>query len=145
MAILRYLDGCYPTPSLWPADARIAAQVEAAASLIATDIHPVNNLKVGQKLKSMGHTQEDVVEWMNHWMREGLLAFNALLPNDCLFCFDNTPGIADICLVPQLYNAHRWGTDLVGLDRLIDIEQRCLKLDAFDAARPENQPDAQAS
>lgn len=145
MAILRYLDACYPSPPLWPSDERSAAQVDAAANLIASDIHPINNLKVGQKLKTMGHTQEDVVEWMNHWMRIGLVAFDSLLPKNCLFCFDDTPGIADICLVPQLYNAHRWGTDLAGLERLIDIEQRCLNVNAFDAALPENQPDAQAS
>jgi len=143
MAILRYLDVISPTPALWPQHPVQAAKEEAAALLIATDIHPVNNLKVGQQLKSMGHSQDDVVTWMNHWMREGFTAFQQLLPPDTTFCFGETPGIADVCLVPQLYNAHRWGTDMTGLDRLTNIEQRCLALPAFDKARPENQPDAQ--
>jgi len=142
MSILRYLDTAVPTTPLWPQHPLEAAKVDAAALLIATDIHPVNNLKVGQQLKSMGHTQDDVVSWMNHWMREGLTAFQALLPSNTPLCFGDTPGLADICLVPQLYNAQRWGTNMAGLERLTDIEQRCLALPAFDKARPENQPDA---
>ena len=78
-------------------------------------------------------------------MREGLLAFARLLPSDTPFCFANAPGLADVCLVPQLYNAHRWGTDLIGLERLTDIKQRCLALSAFDKARPEQQADAPSS
>lgn len=142
MSILRYLDAEFPTAPLWPENPLEAAKVEAAALVIATDIHPVNNLKVGQRLKSIGHTQDHVVSWMNHWMREGFTAFQALLPSNTTFCFGDTPGLADICLVPQLYNAHRWSADMSGLERLAEIEQRCLALPAFDKARPENQPDA---
>lgn len=145
MAILRYLEAISPTPALWPENPIKAAEVEAAAQLIATDIHPVNNLKVTRRLKALGQEQIDTVEWMNHWMQRGLTAFAALLPSDQPFCFGDKPGLADICLVPQLYNAHRWGTTLEGLETLTDIEQRCLSLPAFDKARPERQPDAQPS
>lgn len=118
-----------------------AAQVRAAAMVVACDIHPVNNLKVGAKLKSMGHDQDDVVAWMNDWMIRGFTAFQALIPKDTAYCFGDAPGLADICLIPQLYNAHRWGCDLSPFTRLTEIEARCLALSAFDTARPETQPD----
>lgn len=141
MAILRYLEAAHPNPALLPQDPVEAAKIEAAAMVIATDIHPVDNLKVVQHLKSMGHGPQDTQDWMNHWMREGLMAF-AKLTGDGPYCFGETPSLADICLIPQLYNAHRWGTDLLGLEHLLDIENHCLKHQAFEQARPENQPDA---
>lgn len=141
MAILEWLEAAHPAPALLPADPIAAAQVRAAAMVVACDIHPVNNLKVGGKLKQMGHTQDEVVDWMKDWMTLGFAAFQALLPRDATFCFGDTPGLADICLIPQLYNAHRWGCELSAFQRLADIETRCLALPAFDAARPENQPD----
>jgi glutathione S-transferase len=79
---------------------------------------------------------------MNDWMTRGFTAFDALIARDTAFCFGDAPGLADLCLVPQLYNAHRWGCDLARFARLTEIETRCLALPAFDAARPENQPDA---
>ncbi|MFV0493132.1 MAG: maleylacetoacetate isomerase [Pseudorhodobacter sp.] len=141
MAILDYLDATYPDPALLPRDPLAAAQVRAAAMVIACDIHPVNNLKVGARLREMGHDQAEVVAWMNDWMRQGLTAFARLIRPDTPYCFGDRPGLADLCLIPQLYNAHRWGTDLGGLVRLTDIETRCLDLPAFAAARPEAQPD----
>lgn len=142
MAILDYLDAVYPTPALLPADPVAAAQVRAAALVVACDIHPVNNLKIGAKLKQMGHSQDEVVAWMNDWMTRGFAAYQALLPEGPRFSFGDTPGLADLCLVPQLYNAHRWGCDLTPFERLTEIEAACLALPAFDAARPEHQPDA---
>ena len=142
MAILEWLEAAHPNPALLPTDPVNAAHVRAAAMVVAADIHPVNNLKVGGKLKQMGHTQDDVVAWMNDWMTRGFTAFQALLPTDTPFCFGDVPSLADICLIPQLYNAHRWGCDLSGFFRLTEIEERCLALPAFDAARPETQPDA---
>lgn len=141
MAILRYLDQIVPAPPLLPDDPFEAAKVNAAAMIIASDIHPINNLKVIGRLKAMGHGQDETVAWMNHWMREGLRAFNSLI-GDGPFCFGSEPTIADICLIPQLYNAHRWSTDLAGLDRLLDIERNCLSLAPFNRARPEVQPNA---
>jgi len=142
MAILEWLEAVHPEPALLPTDPVAAAQVRAAAMIVAADIHPVNNLKVGGKLKQMGHSQDVVVAWMNDWMTRGFAAFQALLSEDTPFCFGDAPGLADICLIPQLYNADRWGCDLTDFTRLTEIEARCLALPAFDAARPENQPDA---
>ncbi|MBV7379791.1 maleylacetoacetate isomerase [Maritimibacter dapengensis] len=142
MAILDWLEDTHPEPALLPTDPIERAHARAAALGIATDIHPVNNLRVVGRLKSMGHTQDEAIDWMNHWMTEGFAAFQTLIRPDTPFCFGDTPGLADICLVPQLYNARRWGTDLAPFARLTEIEGRCLALPAFDAARPEAQADA---
>ncbi len=142
MALLDWLDRAYPDPALLPEEPVARAHVLAAALGIATDIHPVNNLRVVAKLKGMGHSQDEAVDWMNDWMERGFAAFSQLIRDDTLFCFGNTPGLADICLIPQLYNARRWGLDLAPYDRLTEIEARCLAIPAFDNARPENQPDA---
>jgi maleylacetoacetate isomerase len=142
MAILDWVEETHPDPALLPAGPMQRAHVRAAALSIATDIHPVNNLRVVQKLKQFGHSHDETVAWMNGWMQDGLAAFARLIRPDTPFCFGDTPGLADLCLVPQLYNAHRWGCDLAGFPRLREIEARCLALPAFDAARPETQPDA---
>ena len=142
MAILDYLDTVSPVPPLWPKDPALRAHVLAAALVMATDIHPVNNLKVLQRLKDMGHSQDDCVDWMTHWMVAGLTAFDALIDPDTPYCFGTEPTLADICLVAQLYNAHRWGVSLAPFARLAEIEQRCLALPAFAAAHPDTQPDA---
>ncbi|MEQ8589624.1 MAG: maleylacetoacetate isomerase [Roseitalea porphyridii] len=142
MAILDWLEETVPEPALLPADPVERAQVRAAALVIATDIHPVNNLRVIGRLKAMGHDQDACVDWMNDWMSRGFETFAQMIHTDTPFCFGHSPGLADLCLVPQLYNAHRWSCDLSGFSRLTDIEQRCLALSAFDEARPENQPDA---
>ncbi|MGB0929008.1 MAG: maleylacetoacetate isomerase [Pikeienuella sp.] len=143
LAILEYLDHIAPEPALLPTDPVQRAQVQAAAQVIATDIHPVNNLKIVARLKSEhGLSGDDGIEWMRHWMTEGFHAYQALLPDGPTFSFGNTPQLCDICLVAQLYNAHRWGVDMTPFGRLLQIEEHALKLPAFDAARPENQPDA---
>lgn len=142
MAILEWLDEARPTPALLPEDLQSRAKVRAAALIIASEIHPVNNLRVLNRLKSMGHDAATTRDWMAHWMHEGFEAFDHLIEPHGAFCFGPTPGLADICLVPQIYNARRWGADLSAWPRLSEIEARCLDLPAFDAARPENQPDA---
>lgn len=142
MAILDWLDETHPEPPLLPADPLARTRVRAAALTIATDIHPVNNLRVIARLKAMGHSQDETVAWMNDWMTRGFTAFADLIAPKGPFCFGEAPGLADLCLVPQLYNARRWGCDLAPFPRLTEIEARCLALAAFDAARPENQPDA---
>ncbi|MDM8165566.1 maleylacetoacetate isomerase [Roseovarius sp.] len=142
MAILDWLDETHPKPPLLPTGPAARARVRAAALAIATEIHPINNLRVLDQLKSMGHGQAEIVDWMNTWMSRGLVAFAGMIANDTPFCFGKTPGLADICLVPQLYNAHRWGCDLDPFRRLREIEARCLALPAFDGARPEQQHDA---
>ncbi|EKD60513.1 MAG: Maleylacetoacetate isomerase [uncultured bacterium] len=142
MAILEWLDETYPTPPLLPPDPILRAKVRAAAQVIASEVHPVNNLRVLTRLKAMGHDQTDTVAWMKHWMVQGFDAFAALISPTEAFSFGATPGLADLCLVPQLYNARRWGVDLAPYPHLVEVESRCLALSAFDAARPEAQADA---
>ncbi len=142
MSILDYLDAAYRAPRLLPVDPVDAAKVRAAAFVIACDIHPVNNLKVVSAIKGLGHSQAEVVDWMNSWIHRGLTAYQAMLPEDTDFSFGDSPTLADICLIPQLYNARRWGADLTSMTRLLDIETRCLALPAFALAQPDRQPDA---
>lgn len=142
MAILTYLENIAPSPSIFPTDPLERARVEAAAQIIASDIHPVNNLKIRKRLGAMGHEQPEIVEWMNHWMAEGLSAYQALIRKDTLFSFGDEPSLADICLIPQLFNAHRWKLNQAPIARLFEIEAAALKHPAFEAANPNNQPDA---
>lgn len=142
IAILEWLDEAHPETHLLPEDTFERARHRAAAMTIATDTHPVNNLKVVNRIKSMGHDGEEATAWMRHWMEEGFAAFQSHIEDDTPYCFGDAPGYADLCLVPQLYNAHRWGLDLTPFTRLTEIETRCLDDPAFDAARPQNQPDA---
>ena len=143
LAIIDYLEGIQPKPALLPYRQPERALVMAAAHVVALDIHPVNNLRVVQRLKTMGHGPEETAGWMRHWMNEGLSAFQAMIGTDTPFAFGDAPGLADICLVAQLYNAHRWGLDLTPFARLTEIEGNCLALEAFARARPEAQPDAE--
>jgi maleylacetoacetate isomerase len=142
MAILEWLDEAHPEPALLPAGPVARAHVRAAALVIASEVHPVNNLRVINRLKAMGHSQDETVDWMRHWMARGFEAFAQLIDQHTPFAFGAAPGLADLCLVPQIYNARRWGLDLSPFPRLTGIEERCLALPAFDAARPEAQPDA---
>lgn len=142
MAILDYLDQVAPAPALLPTgDAFQRARILAAAMAFATDVHPVNNLKVVKRVRSLSD-EESGVAWMRHWMADGFRAYEQLIDKAGDFSFGDAPSLADICLVAQAYNAHRWGVDLQPYPRVVEIEQRCLALPAFDAARPENQKDA---
>ena len=146
LAIIEYLDTTHPTPPLFPTDPIERAQVQAAAQVIAVDTHPVNNLRVVQHLDTeFGATPKDKAAWMRHWMEPGFDALQKLVRHDTHFAFGDNPTLADICLTAQYYNARRWGLDLSPYARLTEIEQNCLTLPAFDAARPENQPDATAA
>ncbi len=143
LAIVEYLDITRPSPPLLPADPIQRARVKASALVIAADMHPVNNLRVVQHLGAkFSATPEDKAEWMCHWMRSGFDALLQMVQQNTEFAFGDAPGFADICLTAQYYNARRWGLDLAPYARLTEIEQNCLALPAFDAATPENQPDA---
>jgi maleylacetoacetate isomerase/maleylpyruvate isomerase len=144
LAIIEFLDETYPTPSLLPRDPLLRARARAAAQSIACDVHPINNLRVAQYLKrTLGHSQDDVVSWMRHWMRVGFDAYARIIDQTGPFSFGASPSIADLCLVPQLYNAQRWGVDLGGLERLLTIEKACRGIEGFRRASPELQPDAE--
>lgn len=143
LAIIDYLDALRPEPAILPTEPLVRAKVMAAAHAVALDIHPVNNLRVVQHLEAMGHSKAETLEWMLHWMREGLAAYQAMIRPDTPFSFGDTPDLADICMVAQLYNGRRWGLDLAPFERIVEIEQNCLELDAFQRAQPEAQPDAE--
>lgn len=146
LAIVEYLEETHPQPALLPAAALDRARVRAIAQAIACDIHPVNNLRVLQYLtRELGASEEQKNAWYRHWIGVGLQAVEAMLAGDArtgAFCHGDTPGLADCCLVPQVYNAERFGVDMAPYHTVRRIVQTCLALDAFQAARPENQPDA---
>jgi maleylacetoacetate isomerase len=149
LAILEYLDEIWPSPQLLPAVARDRQRVRALAQLVACDVHPLNNLRVLQYFEhEWGVPQPERDNWVRHWIEDGFAAMEAMLhqhPSTGIFCDGDVPTIADCCLVPQVYNARRFGIDLAPYPTMVRIEQACLALPAFDAARPENQPDAPAS
>lgn len=144
LAICEYLDETHPSPPLLPGSALDRARIRAFALAIAADTHPVQNLRVLQRLRGMGVPEPDVMEWARWAIGSGLAACAALLPSaEHMFCFGNSPGLADLCLVPQLYNARRFGLPLDGLERLLAIEAACNALSEFAAAAPDRQADAQ--
>ena len=146
LAILEYLEETRPQPPLLPVDAAGRARVRALAQLVACDIHPLNNLRVLQFFDRQWNVpQAERDDWVLYWMREGFAAMETMLaasPDTGRYCHGDMPGLADCCLLPQLYNARRFTLDLARFPTLRRIEAACLQLPAFDAARPENQPDA---
>ena len=148
MAIIEYLDETHPTPALLPATPLARARVRALAQMVACDIHPLNNLRVLQYFEGTWNVpQAEREDWVKHWIVEGFTAVETLLAEDAatgVYCHGQTPGLADCCLVPQVFNARRFGVDMAAFPTLLRIEQACLALPAFDQARPENQPDANA-
>lgn len=142
LAMLEYLDEIQPQPALLPADPVLRAQVRAAAQSVAVDLHPVNNLRIAKYLRAeFAQGDEGVTAWMRHWMAEGLAATEKLVGAGP-FAFGDAPTQADLCIVPQLYNARRYGLDLSPYPRLTAIDALAATLPAFQAAAPESQPDA---
>ncbi|MGE3146905.1 MAG: maleylacetoacetate isomerase [Pseudorhodoplanes sp.] len=143
LAIIEYLDEVYPDPPLLPADDIERAQVRAAAQLVACDIHPLNNTSTLNYLK--GPLQQDqaaVDAWYRYWVENGFAALETMLrPGP--YAFGSRVTVADLCLVPQVFNARRFKADLSAFPKIAAVEAACLKLPAFDKARPENQPDAE--
>lgn len=146
VAILEYLDETWPEPPLLPAAARDRQRVRSIAQAIACDIHPLNNLRVLQYFSHGWHVpQPERDAWVQHWIQDGFAALEGMLadhPSTGTFCEGNTPTLADCCLVPQVYNARRFAVDLGPYPTIVRIEKACLALPAFEAARPEHQPDA---
>jgi len=147
LAIIEYLDERYPNPPLLPAPAPDRALVRSMALVIACEVHPIQNLRVLKYLKDeFKHSDDDVNHWAQHWIDLGLAALQEMVmaaPIRGRFCFGDTPSLADICLVPQLANARRFGCDLALYPKLLEIEANCSTLPAFAAAAPEKQPDAE--
>jgi maleylpyruvate isomerase len=143
LAICEYLDAVYPEPALLPDDPFQRARVQSFAQVIACDTHPIQNLKILNRLRKAGLDENAVNTWARLTIDEGLSACAALLgaaPTGN-FCFGNQPTLADVCLVPQLGNARRFNVEL-RWPRLLDIERNCSGLPAFREAAPELQPDA---
>lgn len=145
LAICEYLDETRPEPPLLPRDPVARAKARAFAQAIACDIHPVQNLKVLNRLAALGLDADARNAWARGVIEEGLAACEALLAagGGRPFCFGAAPGLADLCLVPQLFNARRFGADLSGVPRLLKIEAACAAMPAFRDAAPERQPDAE--
>ncbi len=147
LAIIEYLEERFPKPALLPADAADRALVRSMALLIACEIHPIQNLRVLLYLKKhLNHSDDEVNNWAQHWITLGLSALEQMrlsLSKPGVFCFGDTPTLADICLVPQLANARRFGVNLSPFPSILNVEQNCLALSAFIDAAPEKQPDAE--
>jgi maleylacetoacetate isomerase len=141
LSIIVYLDQVYPDPPLMPRDPADGAHVRAMALAVACDIHPLNNLRVLKYLKNeLGHSQEEIDAWYVHWITEGLAALEAMAaPRAGAFLFGDSPTIADVCLVPQLYNARRFNAPLELYPTLLRADGNANRIEAFAAASPERQ------
>lgn len=143
LAIIDYLEDIAPQPALLPTDPVLKAQVRAVAQVVACDIHPVQNLKVLQRLRDLGLSEEQVQQWAATTIDEGLDAIDKLLADQPgPFAFGDAVTLADLFIVPQLGNARRFGVEL-RWPRLVALEEACMALDAFKSAAPGNQPDAE--
>jgi maleylacetoacetate isomerase len=146
LAILEYIDETHPRTPLLPAHAAGRARVRALSQMIACDIHPLNNLRVLNYLSR--ELQVDAAKkdaWYRHWVALGLAAFESALARGSdtgRFCHGDTPGMADCCLIPQVFNAQRFECDMAGYPTMMRINDACMELDAFQRASPARQPDA---
>ena len=143
LAIIEYLDETHPEPALLPKDPVARAKARALAELVACDIHPLNNIGPLRYLKNvMGQEQAAIDTWYHHWVTTGFEALEALMGPGPYVCGDRVT-LADLCLVPQVYNARRLKVPLEKFPKIVAADAACLALTAFDRARPENQPDAE--
>jgi len=146
LAIIEYLDEAHPAPPLLPASAEERAWVRSVALAIACDIHPLNNLRVLKYLEASLHADEGARDlWYRHWIRAGFDALEPVLAARASgrHCLGDSPTLADVCLVPQVFNAQRFKIPLDPWPRIRSINEACLALPAFAAALPANQPDAE--
>lgn len=142
MAIMEYLEEAHPAPAVLPEDPFLRAKARQLAEVVNSGIQPLQNLALLLRLKA--DFDVDARAWCAPFIREGLVAYDAMaaeLPGG--FSVGDAPSLADVCLVPQLYNARRFSVSLDDLPRLLEIEERCMALEAFQAAHPDQQPDAQ--
>ena len=146
LAIIEYLDEVHPSPLLLPGSALARARIRALAQSIACDMHPLNNLRVLQRLEAtLGASAQTKSEWYAHWVTLGFTALESMLSQSAAtgrYCHGDTPTLADCCLVPQIYNAERFGISLAAYPTLCRIGAACLELPAFQQASPQAQADA---
>ncbi len=144
MAILEYIEERYPSPALLPTDAALRGQVRALCQTIACDIHPLNNLRVLQYLSGELKIDDDTkTAWYQHWIHQGFSAIETQLSKTAgKFCFGDEVTMADLVLIPQVYNANRFSLDLSAYPKICAINDHCMSKAAFRDAAPENQPDA---
>lgn len=147
LAIIEYLEETHPHPPLLPKDPADKALVRSMALVIACEVHPIQNLRVLNYVKATyNQTDEQVNKWAQHWIDLGLSALQEMIIGQTKhgkFCFGDRPTLADICLIPQLGNARRYGCDLSKYPRILEIEKNCNAIPAFADAAPEKQPDAE--
>jgi maleylacetoacetate isomerase len=144
LALCEYLDERYPEPPLLPGSAEHRAKIRALAQAVACEIHPLNNLRVLKHLTGeLGLSDDARLAWYRHWVATGLTAVEAMLEHTMGdFCVGNEPTLADVCLVPQVFNAERFECDLTPFARVRAVSERARALPAFDKAAPGVQPDA---
>jgi len=147
LAIIEYLEETRPNPALLPKDAAGRARVRSLAYAVALEIHPINNLRVLDDLKTrFGADDAAAAGWFRHWVAETFGALETRLasePQTGKFCHGDTPGLADLCLVPQVINNTRFNVDMAPYPTISRIHAACLEMEAFKAALPANQPDAE--
>jgi maleylacetoacetate isomerase/maleylpyruvate isomerase len=145
LAIIEYLDEKHPAKPLIPKDLLGKARVRSLSYLIASEIHPLNNLRTLQHLKrALGQNEEQINTWYRHWIADGLAKLEAELTSSRgKFCHGDAPSMADCCLVPQIFNARRYQSDLAPYPNTMRVFETCMQLEAFDRAQPSKQPDAE--
>ena len=146
LAIIEYLEETHPRPALLPGDPAGRARVRSLSLLVACEIHPLNNLRTLQHLKrALGQSEDQVNAWYRHWIADGFAKLEADLARGCTgrFCHGDSPTMADCCLVPQVFNAQRYQSDLAPYPTVMRIFEACMRLEAFDRAQPSKQPDAE--
>ena len=141
LAIIEYLDRVYPNPILLPEDAKLAAKVRSFAYVIACEMHPLNNLRVLHYLKDeLGIDEPKKLAWYHHWLKLGFNSLEQMLTNNQSpgpFCFGDVVSLADICLIPQVFNANRFNFDMSNYPKLLKVNEHCLTLTTFKQASPE--------
>jgi maleylacetoacetate isomerase/maleylpyruvate isomerase len=144
LAILEWLEETIPDPAILPKAPLERAIVRRMASIVACDIHPLNNTRVGRRLtQDMGHSEAEVTDWIRHWIGEGFDALEPLVAAHSQgFAFGEAPTLADCCLVPQVYNARRFDFDLSPYPAIVAVDQHAARHAAFQTAHPNKQPDA---
>ena len=147
LAIVEFLEESVPQPPLLPKDALGRARVRMLAQMIACEVHPVNNLRILTSLRTLFNAgDQEVANWVRHWVNETFVPLEKILaasPETGAFCHGDTPTLADICLVPQIYNNARFGVDMTPYPTIRRIHEACIALPAFQKAAPPNQPDAE--